>query len=236
MIAVALARPRKEAPVSRKGLLAGGMILSAALMLSYSRGSVANLLVGLTVLLWLNRKRVHWSRVAPAVAGFGGVAAFLMWKIFPAFTEVYWLRISATVEFLFSSTEGVLSGRVASWRTLLDWLSANPWQAILGIGYKTLPYSDTLGAPVVADNMYLSLLVETGILGLAALLWLSVAILRAAYRTQKKTESGSRSSFFSAWILCFWCGQMAQMLFGDLLTYWRVLPIYFWVLAMAVRE
>jgi hypothetical protein len=23
---------------------------------------------------------------------------------------------------------------------------------------------------------------------------------------------------------------------GDLLTYWRVLPVYLWVLAMAVRE
>jgi hypothetical protein len=23
---------------------------------------------------------------------------------------------------------------------------------------------------------------------------------------------------------------------GDLLTYWRVLPVYFWVLALAVRE
>jgi len=29
---------------------------------------------------------------------------------------------------------------------------------------------------------------------------------------------------------------MAQMLTGDLLTYWRVMPFYFWVLAVAVRE
>ena len=28
---------------------------------------------------------------------------------------------------------------------------------ILGIGYKTLPYSDFIGQPIVADNMYLSL-------------------------------------------------------------------------------
>jgi hypothetical protein len=26
------------------------------------------------------------------------------------------------------------------------------------------------------------------------------------------------------------------MFTGDLLTYWRVLPLYFWVLAMAVRH
>jgi hypothetical protein len=29
---------------------------------------------------------------------------------------------------------------------------------------------------------------------------------------------------------------MVQMLTGDLLTYWRVLPLYFWVLAVAVRH
>jgi hypothetical protein len=28
---------------------------------------------------------------------------------------------------------------------------------------------------------------------------------------------------------------VVQMASGDLLTYWRVLPVYFWVLAMAVR-
>lgn len=227
MLAVALARPRTEAPVSRKGLVIGGLVIFAALVLSYSRGSVVNLLTAMAVLLWLNRQRVRWSRVIPAVAAFGGAAAFVTWKVFPAFAEMYWLRLSGTTEFFFSATEGVLSGRVASWRTLLDWLVGNPWGALFGIGYKTLPYSDYLGMPVVADNMYLSLLVETGVVGLGAMLWLSAAILRAGYK--------ARASMWGAWILCFWAGQMAQMLSADVLTYWRLLPIYFWVLALAVR-
>ena len=66
------------------------------------------------------------------------------------------------------------------------------WQTLVGIGYKTLPYTDYLGAPVVADNMYLSLLVETGIAGLAALLWLNVAILRAAARASRVARSRAR--------------------------------------------
>ena len=37
------------------------------------------------------------------------------------------------------------------------------------------------------------------------------------------------------WMLCFWAGQTVQMASGDLLTYWRVLPVYFWVLALALR-
>ena len=37
-------------------------------------------------------------------------------------------------------------------------------------------------------------------------------------------------------MLCFWVGEMFQMLTGDVLTFWRVLPVTFWVLAQAVRE
>src|SRR5450432_23129 len=233
MIAVALARPGTESPAPRKALAAGGAVLFAALVLSYSRGSLVNVAVALAVLVWVNRRRLRFARLAPVLAVCTGAAALLTWKVFPAFAEMYWLRLSATAEFLFSSTEGVLSGRVASWRTLVDWIAANPWQTLFGVGYKTLPYTSALGSGVVADNMYLSLLVETGVAGLAALLWLNVCILRAAGRAAQAAEP--RRSFFGTWMLCFWAGQSVQMLSGDLLTYWRVLPVYFWVLALAVR-
>jgi hypothetical protein len=223
MIAAAFSLPREESPVSRKWLGVGAAVLLAALMLSYSRASLLNLGVALVVLVWRNRRRVPLSRVAMIAAG----GALVTWLVFPAFVEMYWLRLSSTAEYFFTATEGVLSGRVASWRTLLDWATAHPWQAITGIGYKTLPYTDYLGAPVVADNQYLALLVETGVAGLAALVWLNVAIVRAALR--------ARESLYSTWILCFWSGQMVQMASGDLLTYWRVLPVYFFVLALAVR-
>ena len=111
---------------------------------------------------------------------------------------------------------------------------AQPWHAILGIGYKTLPYSDFIGQTTVADNMYLSLLVETGIVGLLAFLLLNFAILRTAWRAARRDDS--RAAFFGTWIFCFWIGQLFQMLSGDLFTYWRVLPLYFWVLAMAARR
>ena len=229
MIAVAFSRPRSESPVTRKALLAGGAVFFAALVLSYSRASVVNVAVALGVLAWRNRGRLRFTRIAPLVAA----GAFLTWKVFPDFAQMYWMRLSASAEYFFSATEGVLSGRVASWHTLAAWISANPCQALIGIGYKTLPYTDYLGAPVVADNMYLSLLVETGVAGLAALVWLNIAILRAAARASR--DSDPRRSFYGTWMLCFWAGQSVQMLSGDLLTYWRVLPLYFWVLALAIR-
>jgi uncharacterized membrane protein len=229
MIAVAFSRPRAESPVSRKGLAAGGAVLFAAMVLSYSRASLANVGIAVAVLAWRNRTRIQMAWLAIGAA----VGALVVWQVFPQFAETYWLRLSATAEFLFSSTEGVLSGRVASWRTIVGWIEAHPWQTIFGIGYKTLPYTDYLGAPVVADNMYLSLLVETGIAGLAALIWLNVAVLRAASRASDSADP--RRAFCGTWMLCFWAGEAAQMASGDLLTYWRVLPVYFFVLALAVR-
>jgi O-antigen ligase len=233
MIAVALSRPRAESPVPRAGLLAGGAVLLAALVLSYSRASLITVLIAVSVLIWRNRRRVRFARVAPVLAAAAAVGAVLVWQVFPAFAQMYWLRLSGSAEYFFSATEGVLSGRVASWRTLLGWIAANPWHTIFGIGYKTLPYTNYLGAPVVADNMYLSLLVETGLAGLAALVWLNVAILRAAARAARNPDP--RRAFYGTWMLCFWAGETVQMTSGDILTYWRVLPVYFWVLALATR-
>ncbi|HEV2447639.1 MAG TPA: O-antigen ligase family protein, partial [Candidatus Sulfopaludibacter sp.] len=233
MIVAAFSRPRGPAPISRKALLAGGAVFFAALVLSYSRSSLLSLGAACAVLVWHHRKRIPLVKVALGLAVLAGAAALLTWKVFPAFAEMYWLRLSASAEYIFSATNGVLSGRVESWRLLTTWISANPWQALFGIGYKTLPYSDYLGSTVVADNMYLSLLVETGIAGVAALVWLCVAILRAAGRAARSDDP--RTAWYGSWMLCFWSGQMVQMLSADVLTFWRVLPVYFWILALAVR-
>jgi O-antigen ligase len=229
MIAAALLAPRQQAPVSRRGLLLGGMVFAAALALSYSRGSLLNALVAIAVLIYLNRSRIRLGRFVLALAG----AALAVRVLLPGFAGAYWMRISTSIEYLFSETEGLLSGRVASWRTVLGFLAQHPWHAVFGVGYKTLPYSNYLGRTVITDNMYLSLLAETGIAGLGAMVWLSLQILRSARRAAAAPDP--RRRFFGSWIFAFWAGQMVQMFTGDLLTYWRVLPLYFWVLAVAVR-
>jgi len=230
MIAVAFSLPKSERPLSAKALGFGAAVFSAALVLSYSRASVLNVIVAIVVLWLLNRRRVPLGKIA-----LGGLAGTLVvWRLFPALAEQYWERLSGSVQFFSSAGGAVLSGRAQSWETLLNWILAHPWLTFLGIGYKTLPYTQYLGAPIVADNMYLSLLVETGIAGLLALVWLNVAILKAARRAARAGDP--RRRFFGAWMLCFWSGQVVQMASGDLLTYWRVLPLYFWVLAMAVRD
>jgi O-antigen ligase len=234
MIAVALFRPREKQPLSRAALIAGGAALGAALVLSYSRASIVNLMVAVIVLLLLHRKRIRWGRLLAGTAVFGAGAAAILVSAFPIFTGVAWLRISAAFQYFSESPNMVLSGRLHSWQTLIDFLSEHPWHALLGVGYKTLPYSDFIGTTAIGDNTYLTLLAETGILGLLGVIALNAAILSAAYRAAR--SSGVLRSFCGAWMLCFWAGQVVQMFSADLLTYWRVLPVYFFVLALAARQ
>ena len=232
MVVAAFARGKSACPLPRPILAGGAAIFATALILSYSRGSVVNVAVAVAALLFLLRGRFRWGRAAMIVAALAAIAALVVARFFPALSEAYWQRASS-ITYLLSSPEGVLSGRLANWEFLVDFLRQHPGYALLGIGYKTIPYSGLFGAQVVSDNVYLGLLVEAGILGLAAVLWLNATILRAGW---KAARSGNPSTaFFGTWIFCFWAGESVQMLSGDLLTYWRVLPLYFWALAIAVR-
>jgi O-antigen ligase len=233
MTAAGLMQSSKDLPISRPALFVGIVVFAPALMLSFSRASLINLVIAIISLLCLERYRLRGIRlvlVPVSALAAGGIAAYYF---FPRFTSVYWERMNASITYLFAATEGVLSGRVESWRTLSNFLLENPWYGLFGIGYKTLPYSDFVGRTVVADNAYLSALVETGIVGLAAMLLFNLAILRIAYLAARHPDP--RAVFFGTCVFCFWIGQTVQMMSGDLLTYWRVLPVYLWTLGMAAR-
>jgi O-antigen ligase len=232
MVAVALFPMDGVRRLPRVDLLLGGVVLIAALMFSYSRASVLNVGVSLIALAYV--RRVRLKRLGLALLACAAAGAAVVYSVFPSFAFSYWMRLSLSLQDFWSAPERVLSGRVESWRVLIGFLAEHPWHALFGIGYKTLPYSDFVGKTVIADNTYLSLLVETGIVGIAAFAALNYAILRGGLRAARSTAP--TAAFFGAWIFCFWTGQMVQMFSGDLITYWRVLPLYFWVLAVAVRE
>jgi O-antigen ligase len=229
-IAVSLFSPLERRPLPAWALLSGGAVLSAALVLSYSRGSLVNVFVACAALAVFERRRIRFLRVLPVAALMGLAAGFVLFLALPDFAHAYWARMQASAQFLFESPNAVLSGRVRTWETLLGFLSSHPWHALLGVGYKTLPYSDFIGAPAIADNTYLSALIETGFFGLLALLFMNAAILRSSYLAAKS------SPLLGTWIFCFWCGETVQMFSGDLLTYWRVLPAYFCILALAEND
>ena len=231
MIAVALFRPRRADSFSLFSLLAGGSALAVALVLSYSRASVINLALAMVVLVWFHRDRIRWRRLTLAAAFLiAGLA--LLGAASPIFSAAYWQHLGTVFQFFSESPDTVLSGRVQSWQTLVAFLASHPLHMLAGVGYKTLPYSDFIGTTAIGDNTYLTLLAETGILGLAAVVLLNAAILVRAYRAARSADD--LRSFCGIWMLCFWSGQAVQMFSADLLTYWRILPVYFFVLALTV--
>lgn len=234
MIVAMFLRPRRERFLPAWALGLGGSVLMLALILSYSRASIVNLVVAAAVLAWLNRDHFSVRKAVLAVVLCTAGGAALAWAFLPGFAELFWMRLSGSAQYFFSETEGVLSGRLANWRVLSGFIGAHPWYVLLGIGYKTLPYSDFIGRATIGDNMYLTLLVETGLVGLGAMLFLLWQILRASLRAARSLKP--RAAFLGAWSFSFWVGQLFQMFSGDLLTYWRVMPVYFFVLALAVRE
>ena len=232
MCIVALLRPRREIPCPKPLLGIAGLIFVTALIFSYSRASIVAVVVACVTLAALRRARI--GRVLAGSAAALLIVAALVQYFLPSFAATYWARIQTSFSDALVTPNGVLTGRLATWNTLAAFLTDRPWHIFFGIGFKTLPYSKFAGTELVADNTYLSLLVETGVIGLAAFLFLNWRILRgglAAARSQNP-----RAAFLGQWIFCFWAGEMVQMLSGDLVTYWRVLPVYFWVLGTAMRE
>jgi O-antigen ligase len=230
MALVTFVSSRAARPCSRTEAALGTVVLGAALIFSYSRGSLLNVVCACVALICL-RVRNATVVVSICLALIGTLA--LIHFALPAFGESYWTRIQASFLHIQSAPDGTLSGRLSSWGAVLEFVKLHPWQAAFGVGYKTLPYSAVAGHLTIVDNTYLDLLVETGVLGLFTFVALTSQILKYSLRAAKSRKR--RTAFYGSWIFCFWIGEIAQMFSGDLITYWRVLPVYFAVLAVALR-
>jgi O-antigen ligase len=212
-------------------LSAAAVVFGTALILSGSRASLVAVATAGGAFAVL--RRVRMAGILATLAACLGAAVVVRMAV-PAFWANYWSRLTGSAAGIWSYPNEVLSGRLANWKVLIDFLASHPWHLLFGIGYKTIPYTGYIGAHVVADNTWLSLLVETGITGVVVFGVLNAAILRTSLGAAR--SSRAEASFFGAWMFCFWCGEMVQMLTADVITYWRVLPVFFWVLAVAARE
>ncbi len=233
MVAAVLLAPNRRG-INRWLAAAGAVPLATALVFSYSRASVLTVGVSIAAMLCVRRQEVKWLRTAAAVLAAGLIVSMVVSSLAPGLAQWWWQRAQKTLDLVFSASDAALSGRVLSWQTIASFTMAHPLRAILGVGYKTLPYSDVLGQPVIADNTYLSAFIETGIAGLAALCALHVAILRATWRSARSLDPAT--AFYGLWAFSFWVGEIVQMGAADLLTYWRLLPVFFFVIGIAVLK
>src|ERR1700733_11082204 len=94
MIAVVMLCGRRERLLSRWALWLGAPVLFAALILSYSRGSLLNLCVALGALLYLERARIRLGRLFAIAASCVAAGSLAAWLLLPEITWNYWLRLS----------------------------------------------------------------------------------------------------------------------------------------------
>jgi O-Antigen ligase len=128
-------------------------------------------------------------------------------------------------------------GRLDLWGAAVRMIEARPW---LGVGLDNFRhlYGAELGLDswderVQANNVYLELLADLGVIGLAAFVWLVAPVLVNAFRRLRRPDTGARS----LWLLGCGLGLVAFLVHGLLDSFVAFTPtaLLFWMLlAMAV--
>ena len=151
-------------------------------------------------------------------------------------TELWNYLVSARVGRLvdiFSDPNVATSGRFDTWIRVLSIMREHPRYLIFGIGYKTLPVTRLFHGEIITDNGYLSLLLETGVSGLAGFLIFSYSILHTFFRLARSVNN--HLAFWSAVLFSIWCGELVQLLAADAYTYWRNIIILGALMALTVN-
>lgn len=168
-------------------LAAGGMAL-IALMLTRSRTSLLGACCALAALI-LVRGRASRAHKAAGVALVACGSAWMLWAEFAGEGAA---RLAETLFLLGRTAEGpeTLLGRLGIWQGCLHYVAQRPWR---GYGFNSfwLPgnireFSDTVGIGINgAHSLYLELLLDLGVPGLAAfvlMLWLGMRGTARRYR------------------------------------------------------
>jgi O-antigen ligase len=211
------ARQERYLKVPRSALLVCMVILALAMLVAFSRTTWAAAAAALLASLLLSR-RVRLRRLV-----FAGLALalppLLVWAVSP---DLWDYLVSARLGRLmdvFSDPNTVTSGRFDTWLRVLSIMRDDPQYLLFGVGYKTLPVTRLFRSEIITDNGYLSLLLETGVPGFAALILLSVAVLRTFFRLAR--SGGGEAAFWGTVLFSIWCGQLVLFLAADAYTYWR---------------
>ncbi len=171
-------------------------LVAVALPLSISRSAVVGLVLGLGVLVagWDGRRRAAVAAVALA-----GLAALRL--VIPGLVGTFYALLTA------GQADPSIAHRTRSYGVAAGYIHASPW---LGRGFGTfsaLQYG-------VLDNQYLLTVVETGLVGLAALVGLFALALRAARQARARSADPAARSLCQA-LLAALTVETVSLLFYD---------------------
>src|SRR5437867_11445345 len=226
-----LARRERYVGVSRTLLIFSISVLSLAFLVAFSRSTWVSVVMALLASILVSRlvKIRRGAAVFVALA----VPLVLLWA---SSSELWNYFLSARVGRLidiFSDPNVATSGRYDTWIRVLSIMRDQPQYLLFGIGYKTLPVTRLFHGEIITDNGYLSLLLETGVAGLAGFLLLSRSVLRTFFSLAR---AGSEiPAFWSTVIFSIWCGELVQLLAADAYTYWRNIIIITALMALTLN-
>lgn len=190
-----------------------------ALVASLSRGALLYLAVAMPTLLfspwppdWKRALRKSALAIGCSLAVF--VVIGLFWRPGPLGNGLQLLHMRINTVGISAAFNGqwdvATSNRLGNWATYAGLIGENP---VTGIGYKALYLSK--GIP--PDNTYLGTLVETGVIGFAALMGFLFATLR-----DLKSASGSFPP--ALFVMALWAGCLVEGITNDFLTFWGTTP------------
>jgi len=186
------------------------------LYLSYARTAWLSVFVGLVALLWIrNQKRLLLLGVP--------VVAIAAWKVVPHLQE----RLATAAG---TGAENSLVWRLGLWRYALERFPERP---LFGSGIGTfLPYIN-YQVGFNSHQTWLGLLIETGVLGLAAFIALLVVTGRQLARARRSAPEDVRTVVEG--VVAAWVGALAGSFTNDAFGL-PSLAVYLWVLvALAIR-
>ena len=226
-----LARRERYVGVSRTLLIFSISVLSLAILVAFSRSTWVSVVMALLASILVSRlvKIRRGAAVFVALA----VPLVLLWT----FSSELWnyflsARVGRLID-IFSDPNVATSGRYDTWIRVLSIMREQPQYLLFGIGYKTLPVTRLFHGEIITDNGYLSLLLETGVTGLAGFLLLSRSVLKTFFSLAR---AGSEiPAFWSTVIFSIWCGELVQLLAADAYTYWRNIIIIAALMALTLN-
>lgn len=187
-----------------------------ALVLGYSRSSLVFCLVGLgVVILMASGHRGRFTIPLALVAICGALTYLIEPRLIEAFMAQ---RLGLLSSSGLSAPVDLTSGRLTTWALVVSRFFDQPALWPLGIGYKMLALDPTnLIRYGPADNNYITVLVETGVIGFAAFMfWLS----RFTEAVWLLVPSPLRTM-----CLALLAGVVVEALTADSFTYYRVIGI-----------
>jgi len=188
------------------------------LLFSFSRGGYVAFLVGL-IFLGLFKERKLLVLVLALLIGWQTLVPNAVRE-----------RIAMTVDES-GKLESSSQTRITLWEDAYEMFRQNP---LFGTGFETYRYMHRVGPYNDTHNMYMKVLVETGLIGLVLFLWLFLAVFRLGFglfRSGQDPFLASVALGFTAMVV----GAFVVNFFGDRWTYLQVNGSLWTVLACVVR-